>query len=360
MENQGFENFEWPEFRNDRERIKAYSERTKGMSIVESFRSIYGDSVNITTSDDSYANDIESIIKVNQIINLRIIGISKGNVNIDPGNYKYNFITKNRLDQYEKFRNFIPSHPIPAKIVSIDKDKVIVDFIGALIDEYISPRISTPWTQYSIDLNDIHPTKVRDLEIVRGGYLGYAIIPNVSDWIGEEYVVPCFIPGSQISLNVSTDFEIWNGCTVNSFINSVSYKNGKGSLICSPKDYYRHLGNVALLNIHKMWCDDEEPWTEFSQTSHNGVVTGIINTANYCGVFVEIPKYHITGMIHMDAEQLCSYHPDDQVNVRVIGIEEPIRIDSETGLKEHLLPYEVIEDRYLKRMNIKPILSLVE
>jgi hypothetical protein len=47
------------------------------------------------------------------------------------------------------------------------------------------------------------------LKLSNGGFIGKALVPAVSDFIGEPYYVDAFIPGSQIVLNIESDFSRW-------------------------------------------------------------------------------------------------------------------------------------------------------
>ena len=52
---------------------------------------------------------------------------------------------------------------------------------------------------------------VKDLQWTKGGFTGKAVLPNVSDFVGEDYTVDVFIPGSQIVLNITDNFEQFIG-----------------------------------------------------------------------------------------------------------------------------------------------------
>ncbi|MDQ9825793.1 hypothetical protein RFZ44_21045, partial [Acinetobacter sp. 163] len=82
-----------------------------------------------------------------------------------------------------------------AKVVDITPAGVVIDIIGQMVDDFIAPRANAPWKHNQLD--DYEPVTVRNLKLVRGGYLGKAVIPNVSKFVGHEMTVNAFIPGSQ-------------------------------------------------------------------------------------------------------------------------------------------------------------------
>ena len=130
------------------------------------------------------------------------------------------------------------------------------------------------------------------------------------------------------------------------------------SLVCSVKNLIKHRGNLRMMELHKWWCDNEDNWKNFSEERFDGVVTGIINSSQKCGVFVEVPALEITGMVNVSADSLSGYHPGDEVTVGIDGFDERMVYNDAVGQMQHTAPFEVI-DGAIKEVNVKPILKLV-
>lgn len=345
-------------FKTDRDRLKHNKVAFTNMSIAQAFAAVYKD---IKITDELVGNDVPAEVKVGQIIPLKIQSISKtGGVVFDSGVYKENFATRNNLAHFEKFSKFLPLEPVRARVIETSPKVTMVDLYGPMLDEFILPRAQAPWTQNLLEPSSIQTIRVKSLQLVRGGYLGQAVIPNLSEWLGEDFVVDAFIPGSQIVLNTTDDFEQYNGAEVDAFIMSYAPKpNGNGmSLVCSVKNYIKHLGNLVLMKLHEMWCDDGDDWKEWSAKEFPGIITGTINSSKKCGVFVEIPELNITGMVPVPAEELVQYKDRTAVTVKISNLEEDMVYNDAVGQYQRVIPFEK-EAGALKRVNVKPILEFV-
>lgn len=342
------------EYKNERERISQNTRKYANVSIAEAFADIYG--VKISDAVKEKSEVIPMDLMLGQTIMLKIHSITKDGVLFDSGHYKANFSTRNNLSKYAKFKEFLPTQEIPVRIIEIHPDMVMVDVFGPMVEQFVIPRVRAPWSQNK--LHDYQPVKVKDLRLVRGGFLGQAVIPNVSEWVGEEYTVDAFIPGSQIVQNTTEDFEQFDGATVDTFIIAYNPKPGTNnmSLICSAKSLIKHRGNLRMMEIHKWWCDNEQNWETFSEQEFTGIVTGIINSSQKCGVFVEVPELEITGMVSVPADKLSEYHPNDEIKVSISGFDEKMVYNEIAGQMQHTAPFEVI-DGAIKEVNVKPILK---
>lgn len=358
--------FDWSQFQyaSESERIKAYSHKYKDASIVDAFNDVYGlKGKNVLVSDET----IESTPReynIGDVFDVRISSISKNHVVFSGASLKTEMVSNTNLYKWEKFKHYLPTDPIKVKVVDIDKrggGKVVVDPIIPLIDEWLAPIAKNPRSQQVIGAPKI--VKVKDLRIVSGGFTGDAVVPSVSEFIGEDYTVPTFIPGSQIVLNIADDFKSFEGKTVDTFVSSFNYRMTGSkpsiSLVCSAKNYLRFLGSLNIIGIFDSWCDDGEEWQKIKDNVYEGTVTGVLNSSRKCGVFVEIPSLFITGMIPTDPASLVNYKPKDKVSVCIKSIEEDMYYNQAAGQFQHNDPY-VIEDGVLLKCNIKPVLELVE
>lgn len=346
-------------WKSEMARIKEFSQKFKDQTIKQSFAIVYNDVVNDLVNS-MVGNEVPRQLHVGDVIKLKIKSIANskhGGVVFDSGIYKENFMTRNNLASFEKLRKFLPVDPIPVKVVEITPKATFVDVFGQMVDEFILPRITKPWSQNK--LTDYVPVKVKDLKLVRGGYLGKAVIPNVSEFAGTELTIDAFVPGSQIVQNTTDDFAQFEGKTVDTFITAWTPKpNGNGmSLVCSAKNLIKHRGNLKMKSIYDLWCDQDEKWEAFKTIAYEGRITGVINSSKKCGVFVEIPDLEITGMIPTSADELVNYKAGTNILVNLTDFDEELYYNDSVDQYQHI-PAFVIEDGAIKKVNVKPILSL--
>lgn len=351
--------FEWPEFNSHRDRIRHNTEHFKDLSFYEIFT---GHKKNKDTEPEIMPGQLH----VGQIIPLQIREISKRGVNIDPGNWKYDFICANRLWDYKKFHEFIPTGKINAQVTEITRNRATVDFIMPRLREFINPRLERPWIQNDLLAAEPITVTVTDLFETRGGFIGNAIIPNISEWVGEPFTIPAFVPGSQLALNKTNNFESFLGTTLRTFITSVSGRAGNTNrLICSARMVENFIGWKNLLRIYNAWCDDTEEWKSITDTHFMGIITGKINSEQRRGVFVEIPELKITGLVSipMDNSEIVlekNYIPGNDVSVRITDILMPTHYDEAFEQNVHDEPFIIDEGRYIKKVSLRPVLVFAE
>lgn len=348
------EGFEWPEFNDERKRIKILSQRYKELSIQEAFADYSGNPIAKIYEN---ANYIPQELRVGDIIKSRILSVDKSKVVFDNGNYKTNFYSSTNLYKYNFFKHYIPLDEIDVEVIRIDKDKTVVDPISPILKNWLNPIL----VDNSIQKDMVTPQtiKVKNLQLTRGGFMGKAVIPGVSKFVGEDYLMDAFIPGSQIVLNITDNFEQFIGKEVDTFVVNYMPKPGdptKMSLICSAKEVIKFEGEKNLINMFNSWCEESDYWKSQSEQSWVGRVTGIINTSKKCGVFVEIPELNITGMVKTNPDELVNYKPHSETIVKITGFEEETFYNNIAKQIQHAEPY-IIEDGVLKKCNIKPILE---
>lgn len=355
INNSSLEDFQWPEFENDRKRIKALSNRYANVSIAEAFELYTGKKIGLV---NEMVNYVPNEIRLGSTFKIRILSVDKSNVVFDNANYKSNFQSSVNLYKYDFFKHYVPVEPVEVQVTKMDKDKVVVDPILPVMNNWLNPILNDNSIQKNI--NNPQTVKVKILQLTRGGFVGKAIIPPVSKFVGEPYMVDAFIPGSQIVLNITDDFEQFLGKTVDAFVVNYTPKPGSSdmSLICSVKEYLKFQGELNIISMFKDWCEDSETWNSVAERQFEGKVTGVINTSKKCGVFVEIPELNITGMVKTNPDELVNYKPKMMVDVKVIGFEEELVYNSLVKQMQHDVPYE-IEDGCLKKCNIKPVLQIV-
>lgn len=347
------EAFVWPEFSSDSKRIKEYSKRYKTLSITEAFEAAYNVEIGPVRA---IVNQTPGEIRVGDVLDLSVLSITKNHVEFDAGNCKTPIVSSVNLNKYDRFKKFLPLEPVKTLVMSVTKDRVTVDPIAPLVNEYLDPILANKNVQKVIGAPK--SVRVKDLQWTKGGFTGKAVLPNVSDFVGEDYTVDVFIPGSQIVLNITDNFEQFIGKEVDAFIINYMQKPGANSLslIASAKELIKFRGECKLIELFNSWCEESNLWKKFSATAVEGRVTGVINSSKKCGVFVEIPSLEMTGLVPVEPDQLVNYKADSIVNVKITGFDEEKKYNNITKQMEHVEPY-VIEDGILVRCNIKPVLA---
>lgn len=345
--------FNWPEFDSDKERIKMNSLKYSNCTISEAFKNEYN--VNVTTTKEI---EIPRELRVGDVFKVDINNVSKRFVEFSNTNLKSNLHSITDLYKYPKFRdNTSPIKDVSAQVVSVDKSEVRVDLIAPLLNEYLTPIISNNWIQKK--MSGATPIKVKNLKLTRGGFIGRAVIPNVSEFLGEDFEINAFIPGSQIVLNIADVFERFENTTVDAFIVNYIQRPGTNtmSLICSVKEYLRYKGEMNMINMFKDWCENSNSWKTTSEMRWIGKVTGVINSSKKCGIFVEIPELFITGMVPMSPGNLVNYKPGDALNVYIKGFEEEFFFNQHAQQLQHVDPYK-ITNGCIEQCTLKPILEI--
>lgn len=354
--------FEWPDFKgSDSERIKRNSQRYKDVDIREAFQQEYG--IKLKKSRKKDANQMYHDVQPGEVIPLHITHIDKKSVLFDQSLFKENIVSAVNLYQYKRFKKNTPKETVMCKVISKTSDKIVVDPLAPMFDEWLNDKLTNIKSQYN--LKEDRSIMVYNLNLIRGGFSGDIRVDPVSDFCGQDIMLKAFIPGSQIVLNIESNFERWNGKSVRCFITNYMKsapswnQQEKMSLICSSKEYLKFLGDKVKMDFFNEYCLESQRWKELTNTAWNGLVTGIINSSKKQGVFVEIPELNITGMIEMPSNRLNHYHPGMEVQVKLDRIDEPVAWNPEVGQMQHK-PAFVIENDILKKCNLRFVFSLVE
>jgi len=350
---EGRPGFDWSEFTDHKKAIATRSEKYGCLSVAEAFSAVYG-----VREVFGKKENVERLRKIEcrelhpgDIVPLRILDVNKKGVVFDQDEYKETIVSTVNLYQYPNFKQFIPKGPVLCKVMSKDLNKVYVDPFQPMIDEFIESINNTIKTQANVK-NPV-ATKVFNLRHMRSGYVGNIRITNVSDFCGKDMYMQAFVPGSQITLNIESDFEKWEGKDIDTFITNLAVKPGTTdvTIACSAKEYLRFLGNLNTIQLFKDYCEDNKGWKQAVKEVHQGNITGICNTRNKTGVFVEIPELGITGMVPVPADQLTQYKPGP-TEVHITGFDELMRFNREVGQMQHVEPYK-IENDVLHKCNLK-------
>lgn len=343
--------FDWPEFTNERVRIKEYTKRFADVTIEEAFGR--------EKLETTIVPDIPMTFVLGSTIKAKLTKHGD-NVSLTGISSKETIICRNNLKRYKNMQ--MTEQDIDAKVVAIDKARqtVTVDVLQPIFEKWIDAIMKDKTIQYGIKNPMI--SEVKNLQLRNGGFIGKTEVPNLSEFVGEPYLVDAFIPGSQIVLNIENDFEKWNGETVKTFV--AGYTNrpgsvGQMSLICSRKSYLNYLGNINKIEFYKAYCLQGKAWESISKNQFVGTITGIINKSKKCGVFVEIPILNITGMINTTPDKLVEYKAGENIMVCISDFEQMVGYDPTTGNSVHLEPYK-IENDCVKSCILKPVLTIPE
>lgn len=356
---EGVPGFEWPTSSSDQRRIREATQALRGKTLAESFAAAYG--IREVFGAKENVERLQAItckeLKPGDIVELRILAIDKKGVTFEQDAYKETIVSTVNLYQYPNFKKFIPKDPIKVKVMSKDLNKVYVDPLQPMVEDFVEKVQHLTAIQANVK-NPI-TTKVTSLRHMRSGYIGNIRIDNVSDFCGKDMYMQAFIPGSQITLNIESDFEKWDGKDVETFITNLAVKPGTTNvtIACSAKEYLRFLGNINIIQMFKDYCEENKAWKKQVNEVREGNITGICKTQNKNGVFVEIPSMGITGMVPVPREELTQYKPGP-CKVKIVGFDELVRFNKEVGQMQHVEPWK-IEDDILKKINVKCVLEFV-
>ncbi len=330
-------NFIFPEFNKDSQRIKFYSRKYKNMSLGEAFADFYGD-----PSIKAAADTIEEMYNVQQVaigsrVRVKFDNVTKGKVAVVSNNPKELFATKHNVWSWN---NLDTDLWYDAEVVDKTNNQYMVDILTPIKDQFVASAKKTIKNYFQSTT-----VTVRDLQIQRGGYLGKINVDAISKITGQPYLIDAFIPGSMIALNIEKDFNKWDGQSVDAMIVNFTDNNGKPSIVCSRKKYLNSLGQSSLISLYDNIFRDGGQYDE----TFEGVVTGVINSANKKGVFVEIPEYCITGLIQMNPSELVNFRIGADVKVKISGVE----------WDEKREPYKRSAEGIIYECNLKPTLVLV-
>ncbi len=325
--------YEFPQFSRESDRIKHNTKIYKDKSIAEAFATHYGVEVNTTQSDYVIQN-----IEIGSTVSVKFTNVTKGCVNLISNNPKELFTCRHNVWSWSGLDT---DKWFEAEVISKQGTQYVVDILIPIMNKFINSAKKTIKNYFQST-----EVLVKDLQIQRGGYTGKINIDDITDITGQPYEVGAFIPGSHIALNIERDFNKWVGEDVQAMVMNFTDNNGNISIICSRKKLLNSCGQQSLVALYDMVFRDGGSFDQVFE----GVVTGIINSANKKGVFVEIPEYAITGLLQVPSSELVNYRTNTTIDVKIAGIEwDPKRE-----------PYKRSREGILYECNLKPILEEIK
>lgn len=308
---------------SDRERLKYMKTSAyKDMNLAESFATYYGEVVSKETKNDKSVNVITTIEVGNvylgnvknfekNILTFEIPGVKEELVAIDNFNSCIDEVNNYLLTHDNTMLFEVREHRQGKYMVSVAQGNY--RYWMAQLDKCINKEL---------------PINVHIDSLVRGGFMGHAKIDTMCEITGKEYTNSVFIPGSQIVLNIESDFEQWVGKDIEMIPQKVvdfkkDFKTGQveKSIVGSRK---RLLQIVGAENLYQLYAQDmlgKKMNENYMTPRLEGHVTGIINSQKKTGVFVELDGKYITGLMPIDQKELVNYKPGDPIYVRITQYE---------------------------------------
>ena len=328
--------FECP-FKNDKERIRYMKDNYGHLSLAEQFAVFYGEEV---------SNTVKKNKRINNPVNIEIGGsykgvvteISKNGIVFDVAGVKEEIISKeNFSDCMDAVQNYLLNHENEL-LCTVTEKKNNKCYVSVLEGYYRS------WQkQIEKAIEQRAAINVHIDSLVRGGYMCHTNIWPISELTGKTYTSAVFIPGSNIVLNIETDFERWLDKDVQAvpqkFTKFRSFgRPTENSLMASRKMVLKILGMNNMYEIYTRAKLGERPDVKYVPEVFTGKVTGIINSNKKTGIFIELEDKYITGLMPVEEANLLNYKPGDTVQVYIQEFEciegkEPFFIDRKNIIK---------------------------
>ena len=341
---------EFPLFKNDAERIKYMKKAYGNMSIAKSFSIFYGIEVSQETKQNKSINMVQ-VIELGKIYSGVVKSFGKNGIIFEVPGVKDEIISKENLnDCADSINNYLLNH----------NNKLLFEVREHKDNRYIVSIISAYYKQWTNTINKAiqheQGINVHIDSLVKGGYICHTDITPLCQLTGKTYTHSVFIPGSHIVLNIESDFDKWVGQDVmivpQKFVEfRRDIKTGliENSLVGSRKKVLQILGMNNIHQIYNKWLlasSDER--VKYVPEIFEGTVTGIINSSNKTGIFVELNNKYITGLMPIDAMDLLDYHPGDPIKVKI----------SEFEVQEGKDPFVYNKKGTLMKSNVRPVFEL--
>lgn len=340
---------EFPVFNSERERLRYMKDKYSGFDIAKAFSLYYNE--NVKTNKNNIANIFNvTTLEIGKVVEAQVKDWNDDGTLVFyvPG-VKEEIVTNERFEHSNlHFQQYLNTHE--GKLFIEVRETKRGRWIVSVLNAYY--KIWRKFIEQAIKREDGMHVHINSL--TKGGYLCSTPIWQLQNLTGENYTVCCFIPGSQIIMGIETDFDQWVGQDVvcvpqkfGTFRAAVGAKM-EDSIICSRKRALQKIGTQNMYGMYTTKKLKDSLNSSDSSMKYTGKVTGIINSNNKTGVFVEIDNLYVTGMIPVDVDALVDYVPGQHVNV------ELVRFDT-TDEQE---PFIIKNDRIVK-CNAKPVFKLV-
>ena len=342
---------DFPIFNNDKERLK-YMKKAYGdiKSLAKSFSIFYGIEISPEVKTNKSINNVQ-IIELGNVYSGTVKSFGKNGITFEVPGVKDEIISKENFnDCATSINNYLSQHnnKLLFEVREHHDNKYVVSVIGAYYKQWVNTINKA--IQYEQGIN------VHIDSNVNGGFVCHTDITPLCQLTGKTYTHSVFIPGSHIVLNIENDFKKWVGQDVviipQKFVEfRRDYKTGliENSLVGSRKKVLQILGMNNIHEIYSKWIlAESDERVKYVPETYEGVVTGILNSNNKTGVFVELVDKFITGFMPIDSMDLLDYHPGDPIKVKIHEFE----------VQEGKDPFNYNKKGQPVKSNIRPVFEL--
>jgi ribosomal protein S1 len=339
----------FPIFKNGLERIKYMKKAYSNMSLSKAFSIYYDIDIAPEIKTNKYINNVQDI-EVGKIYSAVVKSFDKNGIEFDMPGVKDEIISKENFnDCADAINNYLLNHnnKLLFEVREHNNNRYVVSVMQAYYKKWVQ-NINAA-IQHEQGIN------VHIDSLVRGGYICHTNITTLCNLTGKNFTHAVFIPGSHIVLNIEHDFEKWIGQDVTiipqKFGEFRDIKTGmiENSLVGSRKKVLQILGMNNIHEIYNKWLLGETyDNVTYESESYDGIVTGIINSNNKTGIFVELVDQYITGLMPIDAIDLLDYKPGDLIRVRI----------KEFEVQEGKDPFTYNKKGQLLKSNVRPVFDL--
>lgn len=299
-------------FATERERIKYMSKTYGNMNVADAFSKFYDVDINPENSKD--VNRVTKI-ELGACYWGKVDSITKQGISFSIPGVKDEIVSKeNFSDCMDNVQNWLLTHDNTLRFEVREKRNGVY-YVSVMNGFYKLWTDAVERATKRFEVIDVHIDS-----LTKGGYLGNTVIQPLYELTGKKYTSSVFIPGSNIVLNIERDFERWVGQDVQIIPQKFAKFSQFGmpvenSIIGSRKLVLQITGNNNLYDMYNR--DKLVEHMGGKKEVFAGTVTGIINSANKTGIFVELNNKFITGLMPIDAMDLVNYKPGDQIDVKV-------------------------------------------
>ena len=290
---------------NELDRIKSNTKKYSKASISDAFSDAYSIKLTDVVSVDPVT------LEIGGTYHGKVKEITKSGVILEvPGVSELIFANDNFYGQ-EKFKHYLET----------TNNEVMFEVRGfSKVHNQYTVSIKNAYYKHWLKNFDYKAVRTVRLDrLVRGGYIGSMLIDSLEPMSDNVYTQPIFVPGSQIVLNIESDFQRWVGQYVDVLSDSFSEYRIDGTmtnvLLCSRKKLLQYNGMLEMYKLVETTnADDKE---NKPRAVIEGKVSGVIKSQKKCGIFVELEDRSITGFLEVSSYDLVNYKPGQPVKVKV-------------------------------------------
>lgn len=339
---------EFPAFSSERDRLRYMSEHYGKFDIVKAFSLYYNKNVNVSKETAENMFNVTTM-ELGKTVLATVKSWNKDGMEFEIPGVKEEIVTSERFDKSNlHFQQYLNQHnnQLSVEVREFKRGRWIVSVMNAY------HKLWRKSIEHAIKRED--GMQVHINSITRGGFLCTSPIWTLNELTGENYTVCCFIPGSQITLGIETDFDKWIGqdvVVVPQKFGTFRAKVGapmEDSIICSRKRCLQKVGIQNLYTLYTTYNLKNKVSPDSEPQVFNAHVSGVINSNSRQGVFVEIDDKYITGMLPVPSDELLDYTPGMQLKVKIKSFDMPEGMDA----------FLVKNDRIIKCF-VKPVFELV-